>query len=94
MIWALGLDDFSGTLCNNGRYPLLSTIYNCLAGSTQPSTSSTTKGSTDVTVTGQTTKPTTATTSTHQTHATTSSTCTGEETFISNISCETSCLST
>merc|ERR1719209_2486784 len=30
MIWALDLDDFKGTFCGEGKYPLLSSIVNVL----------------------------------------------------------------
>merc|ERR1712002_1387772 len=30
MIWAIDLDDFSGKFCEQGRYPLLTTIHNML----------------------------------------------------------------
>lgn len=26
MVWSLDLDDFSGTFCNQGKYPLINTI--------------------------------------------------------------------
>ena len=31
MIWALGSDDHNGLSCNNGSYPLLRTIADCLS---------------------------------------------------------------
>ena len=34
MIWALGSDDHNGQSCNNGDYPLLTTIAECLSVST------------------------------------------------------------
>ena len=30
MIWALDLDDFTGSVCGKGKYPLLSTINKVL----------------------------------------------------------------
>ena len=30
MIWAIDLDDFSGKFCEQGKYPLLTTIHNML----------------------------------------------------------------
>ena len=38
MIWALDLDDFSGSFCNQGPYPLLNTLKNALDGSNPPPT--------------------------------------------------------
>lgn len=30
MVWAIDLDDFTGTFCNQGKYPLISTLKNTL----------------------------------------------------------------
>lgn len=30
MIWALGMDDFSGSFCNQGKFPLTSTVKEAL----------------------------------------------------------------
>ena len=32
MIWSLALDDFTGTFCGQGKYPLLSAINRVLGG--------------------------------------------------------------
>ena len=36
MVWALDLDDFSGTQCGQGKYPLLKHINDVLGGSALP----------------------------------------------------------
>jgi len=48
MFWAPDLDDFTGGLCNEGKYPLMNTAVNLIRGqtewtpSTKPSTTTTT----------------------------------------------------
>ncbi|XP_025061622.1 chitotriosidase-1 [Alligator sinensis] len=42
MIWALDLDDFSGSFCNQGAYPLLNTLKKLGCGMAQPTAASTT----------------------------------------------------
>jgi GH18 family chitinase len=48
MFWAPDLDDFTGGLCNEGKYPLMNTAINLIRGqtewtiSTKPSTTSST----------------------------------------------------
>ncbi|XP_073474009.1 acidic mammalian chitinase-like, partial [Aquarana catesbeiana] len=41
MVWAIDLDDFTGTFCNQGKYPLISTLNQALgiqaSGGTPPS---------------------------------------------------------
>lgn len=32
MVWAIDLDDFSGSFCGEGRYPLINELKNLLAG--------------------------------------------------------------
>jgi hypothetical protein len=42
MVWTLDLDDFSGTFCGQGRYPLINTLKSGLgtgAGETDTNTS-------------------------------------------------------
>ncbi|MBN3289096.1 CHIA chitinase, partial [Polypterus senegalus] len=34
MVWTLDLDDFSGTFCNQGRYPLINTLKRTLGVNT------------------------------------------------------------
>ena len=36
MFWALDLDDFKGTECGQGKYPLLSAVAKALGGYTPP----------------------------------------------------------
>ena len=33
MVWSLDLDDFSGSFCGNGKFPLINTIKSALMGS-------------------------------------------------------------
>ena len=35
MFWAPDLDDFTGGLCNEGKYPLMNTAINLLRGQTE-----------------------------------------------------------
>ena len=37
MVWALDLDDFKGTQCGAGKYPLLSAIDKALDDNVRPS---------------------------------------------------------
>lgn len=30
MVWSLDLDDFTGTFCNQGKYPLITTLKTAL----------------------------------------------------------------
>lgn len=32
MVWALDMDDFTGSFCNQGRYPLIKTLQTELRG--------------------------------------------------------------
>ncbi|CAI9576527.1 unnamed protein product [Staurois parvus] len=34
MVWAIDLDDFLGTFCNEGKYPLINKLKSLLEGST------------------------------------------------------------
>lgn len=36
MFWALDLDDFNGTVCGQGRYPLINAVKNALGGGPEP----------------------------------------------------------
>ncbi|XP_078370863.1 chitinase-3-like protein 1 isoform X2 [Oculina patagonica] len=38
MFWALDLDDFKGTFCGEGRYPLMNAVKQALGGGTGPTT--------------------------------------------------------
>lgn len=43
MFWAPDLDDFTGTQCKEGKYPLMNTAVNLLRGNTEfPTTTTTT----------------------------------------------------
>ena len=33
MVWSLDLDDFTGSFCGNGKFPLINTIKSALMGS-------------------------------------------------------------
>jgi len=33
MVWSLDLDDFSGSFCGNGKFPLINSIKSALMGS-------------------------------------------------------------
>jgi len=44
MIWAIDLDDFSGKFCEQGKYPLLTTIHNMLIKGVGPVESTVTGG--------------------------------------------------
>ncbi len=54
MFWAPDLDDFTGGLCNQGKYPLMNTAVNLIRSqtewtpSTKPSTTSTTTTTTTI----------------------------------------------
>uniref|UniRef100_A0A8D0GXZ3 Acidic mammalian chitinase n=1 Tax=Sphenodon punctatus TaxID=8508 RepID=A0A8D0GXZ3_SPHPU len=37
MVWSLDLDDFTGTFCNQGKYPLITTLKNALGLQSAPS---------------------------------------------------------
>lgn len=39
MFWALDLDDFKGTFCGQGRYPLMNAVKRALGGGTEPTPS-------------------------------------------------------
>jgi hypothetical protein len=54
MFWAPDLDDFTGGLCNQGKYPLMNTAVNLIRDQTEWTTS--TKSSTTSTTT-TTTQP-------------------------------------
>ncbi len=52
MFWAPDLDDFTGGLCNQGKYPLMTTAVNLIRGQTvwSTSTKSSTTSSTTTTI--------------------------------------------
>jgi chitinase len=58
MFWAPDLDDFTGALCNEGKYPLMNTAVNLIRGQTEWTTS--TKPPTTTTTTTTTSAPTLA----------------------------------
>ncbi|KAM9320181.1 acidic mammalian chitinase-like [Gastrophryne carolinensis] len=58
MVWAIDLDDYSGKFCNQGKYPLISTIKEGFAGTT-PSIPPTSPGDDTTTHTTTTTSTTT-----------------------------------
>ena len=55
MFWAPDLDDFTGGLCSEGKYPLMNTAVNLLRGQTEWTTS--TKPTTTTTTTTTTPRP-------------------------------------
>ena len=58
MFWAVDLDDFTGALCNEGKYPLMNTAVGLLRGqgTWKPPTTTTTASTTTSTST-QSTSP-------------------------------------
>ena len=56
MFWAPDLDDFSGSSCNEGKYPLINTAVNVLHG--KPEVSTSTKAPTSPTTMSTTTPET------------------------------------
>jgi chitinase len=51
MFWAPDLDDFTGGLCSQGKYPLMNTAVNLLRGQTEWTTSTSTMATTTTTTT-------------------------------------------
>jgi len=51
MFWAPDLDDFTGGLCSEGKYPLMNTAVNLLRGQTEWPTSTSTIPTTTTTTT-------------------------------------------
>ncbi|XP_067686963.1 chitinase-3-like protein 2 [Haliotis asinina] len=86
MLWSLDLDDFKGTYCKKGKFPLLTSIVKTVARyfdditvpppKTTTTTTTTTSTTTTTTTTTSTTTPTPTTTTTTSTTSTTTQTTT------------------
>ncbi|KAI0210818.1 Acidic mammalian chitinase [Lamellibrachia satsuma] len=61
MVWTLDFDDFGGSFCNAGKYPLIKALKNALNGGSGPTTTTTTSSSSSTTTPQSTSSTTTAT---------------------------------
>ncbi|KAK6166326.1 hypothetical protein SNE40_023049 [Patella caerulea] len=79
MLWSLDLDDFKGTFCKNGKFPLLKSIHEAVAKHFPEITITTTTPPPTTTTEATTTTPTTISTTTESTTTMTSEIPTGND---------------